>query len=238
MPDRQLPRPKRSNLVRLVLGFAVAAVTALVLTKWISMSSDAVRSAAFTLNVGGPLSEAGAMRPPGDPSARFFYWFLIVGVALAAGMITTILLLYRTPGFVRRTIVYLSLLAVAGPLTWLNYNLGDLVLPRFLQWGLDLYVIAIGALCIHLLGRLPSPQPDLRIFKLLAIALLACCAVAVPSFFALLWLMDALGVVSPGATRAVSWVHLTGAGALVSAVVAALNYKRELRKDAVQAQRL
>lgn len=216
--------------VRRTLAGTVGIITLVIVGLW-SVFGSLVISGYVDLHLalGVPLSQAGGPRPDSyDASAHSFYTLLINSLLLCAGATSALMVLVPRQTFRARAFVYLMFLAVLLPASTYNYTQGDHVLPAVFQAGLNLIVIFLGATIALSLATFEAKEPDVRVLKYMCMVLVLFGAVLVPGLFTLLWAMWRVGLI--GETT-LGWAQLTGTGGLASAIIAWLNYRREINKE-------
>jgi UDP-N-acetylmuramyl pentapeptide phosphotransferase/UDP-N-acetylglucosamine-1-phosphate transferase len=179
-----------------------------------------------------PISYANAPRPDSyDRSAHMYYFLLVGALIIAVGLLAAILVMEPRPTFRKRAWFYVGFLLIVMPASWYNYNQLDNVLAPTYQVGLNLITIFLTATIAIWLSNAPAASIDVRVVKMMCVFFLGL-AGFVPLFFSLLWLLQKVHLLSLDQAKSITWGHLTGIGAVASAIIAALNYRRELRKGA------
>ncbi len=108
--------------------------------------------------------------------------------------ITTIAVFWNgRPSELGRTVVYLLLLAVIGPLTFINYLQSDQWLNLWVQAGFNLFVAFAGYVVVLKLQRLDSKAADVLALQSLAIFGITSLLIALPLFYTTIFLSTALG---------------------------------------------
>jgi hypothetical protein len=221
--------------VRYVAAAAVALIFILLFAYWTLYASSEVRLYVWrNLAVPMSLSQAGGPRPDAyDRGAHLYYRVVLGALLLGAGGTASLLVLVPRRGFRVRAFIYLAFLAILLPASLYNFSQGDLILATPYQAALNLVIIFLGAAAVPVLVTASSEAHDTRVLKTIVLALILLGAVVVPAFFTILWLLWRSRVIPKDA---VTWGHITGVGTLISVIIAWLNYRREMRKDAAAAQ--
>jgi hypothetical protein len=117
------------------------------------------------------------------------------------------------------------------PVTFFNYSQGDLVLPRGIQAALNLVVIFLGATLAWWLSEYKVDSPDAKVVKAMGCFMLVTSAVFVPALFTVIWTLDRLNVLPPGASTRVGFGALTAMAGAGSLVFVWLRNLRDRRKE-------
>jgi hypothetical protein len=128
--------------------------------------------------------------------------------------------------------ISLLLLAIAAPLSWLNYARPDFVLPDTAQAALDLGLLLLGivcAICVTRIRDLPVPAATLQA-TVLGLVLFG--AVLLPGFFVILWLSSISGLITEPYFFTILWKWLLEAAIVVSIAIAGIYYMRKTRTAA------
>ena len=124
-----------------------------------------------------------------DYVREIFLWGYPSVVAIA-----TIAVFWRgRPSEIGRTVLYLLLLAVIGPLTFINYAQSDQWLNLWVQAGFNVFVAFVGYVIVLQLQRLNSKAADVMALQSLAVFGIAALLIALPLFYSTIFLSTALG---------------------------------------------
>ena len=83
----------------------------------------------------------------------------------------------------RRLLIYASLLAVIGPLTFVNYTQSDQLIDRRVQVGFNLFTVFVGLTVVLKLKHLSPKAFDARALRSISVLLVAVLCVALPLFY-------------------------------------------------------
>jgi hypothetical protein len=195
--------------------------------------------ASLTLVAGNTIAVPSASVPTGswfqtygyDQAAHSFYAIHTGALIVAAGCAA--LLIFPAPrGRTGPAWILLLLLAIAAPLSWLNYARPDFVLPDTAQAALDLGLLLLGivcAICVTRIRDLPSPAATLQA-TVLGLVLFG--AVLLPGFFVILWLSSISGLITEPYFFTILWKWLLEAAIVVSIAIAGIYYMRKTRTAA------
>jgi hypothetical protein len=175
-----------------------------------------------------PLSEAGAPRPGGGQHVELYYNILIAALILAVGGLAALLVLVPRPSFRRRAWIYVGFLLIVLPASLYNFSQEDTVLAPTYQFALNFISIFLTATVAIWIANLPAEAADVRVLKAMCVFLLWVPCIA-QILFNLIWFLNQINVLSLKETR-VSWTILIGLASVASAIIAALNYRREIQK--------
>lgn len=124
-----------------------------------------------------------------DHIRALFLWSYPAVVA-----ITTIVVFWNgRPSESGRTSLYLLLLAVIGPLTFINYLQSDQWLNLWVQAGFNLLVAFAGYVVVLHLQRVNSGAADVLALQSLAVFGITALLIALPLFYTTIFLSTALG---------------------------------------------
>jgi hypothetical protein len=179
-----------------------------------------------------PISQAGEPRPDAyDRTAHLYYELLIGALILATGGLTMLLVLVHRPTFRHRAWIYLGFMLIVLPATLYNFSQADTVLAPTYQFMLNWITIFLIATVAIWIGTLPVEAIDLRVVKTMCVFFLwLVCVVLI--LFNFVWFVNWSQLISLEEARKVTWGTLTGFAGVASAIIAALNYRREMRKAA------
>jgi hypothetical protein len=220
-------------ITRRVVAAIVAMLTIVVLLVWTLIANDAITDYAIMhLARNVPLSQASGPRPDAyDRAAHLYYELLIGALLIASGSVVALLILLPSRSFRQRAWLYLGSLLLLLPFSFYNFSQGGIVLAPAYQFGVNFVIVFLGATTAVWIANAPAVEIDERVLKIMCVFLLAL-VVCVVSFFNILWLLQKVQILTIDQTKHVTWAHLTSAASVVSAIVAWLNYRRELRKQA------
>jgi hypothetical protein len=217
------------SIARRFTAAGVALVTIYILAWWGLIGSGILtRYVFFHLTPNLPLSKVGG--PHMTVSATVFSIFC-GAILLVSGIAMFLLVVIPRPGFRIRGIIYVLFLAVILPATAYNYDQGDAVVRPPVQVGLNLLLIFLAATVAYWLNGASTTAIDIRVLKHLGVFLLLTVGVIVPGLFTTLWALWSLHVLNHDALQSVTIQSLTSFASVASAIIAWLNYKREVRKE-------
>jgi 4-amino-4-deoxy-L-arabinose transferase-like glycosyltransferase len=206
---------------------------------WTWVASDRIApDASYYLGRNIPLSQAGSPRPDSfDRLAQSYYLLLFGALLLATGVISAVCVLVPDKALRNRFWIYALLLVILLPASWYNFNLYDTVFKPSVQVALNLLIVFLGATTAFWIAGIKSNETDVRVLKIMAVFLLCFGAVFPMTFFTIIWFMEKIGMLTFDETKQIKWQHITAVGGCASAVIAGLNYRRELLKDKKQASK-
>jgi hypothetical protein len=124
---------------------------------------------------------------------QVFDWFATgYPLAVAAAVLATFW--NGRPSEFWRTTIYLLLLAIIGPLTFINYIQSDQFLNIWLQAGFNLFVAFVGYTLVLQLQRITSRAADVQAVQSLAVFGITALLIALPLFYSALFLGFKLGL--------------------------------------------
>lgn len=215
--------PKTRKVIAVVAG-SVFTLAGLVIA-WVGQ---------FVVATVGDLLVAPTLTPGWSlpPSPRDFYTFLVLALCCAAGVAVTALLWMRRPGHAVRRIVYIAILVALLPVSVYNYAHADFLVNRSAQAILNVLLVFGGTVVLLELLRLKAEANDGLVLQVLAIVSLGITAVFLPALFTLVWLLNAVGVLSKSGADALGLPGLSTLAAVVSATLGWLKYRRETKPEA------
>lgn len=165
------------------------------------------------------------------PSPRDFYTFLVLSLCCAAGVAVIALLWTRRPGYAARRIAYIAVLVALLPVSVYNYAHADFLVNRSAQAILNVLMVIGGTVVLLELVRLKAGSNDGLVLQVLAIVSLGITAIFLPALFTLVWILNAVGVLSKSGADALGLPGLSTLAAVVSATVGWLKYRRETKRE-------
>jgi hypothetical protein len=162
-----------------------------------------------------------------DQAAHSFYAIHTGALIVAAGCAA--LLIFSAPRGRTAAWILLLLLAIAAPLSWLNYARPDFVLPDSAQAALDLGLLLLGILCAICVTRIRDLPASAAALQATVLGLVLFGAVLLPSFFVILWLSWISGLVVESYFFTVLWKWILEATIVVSVATASIYYMRKTR---------
>ncbi len=192
--------------------------------------------ACLTLITGNTLAVPDASIPAGglfqtygyDQTAHSFYAIHTGALIIAAGC-AAVLIFAAPRGRTGPAWVSLILLAIAAPLSWLNYARPDFVLPDTAQAALDLGLLLLGIVCAICVTRISDLPTTAVALQAIVLGLVLFGAILLPSSFIMLWLSWVSGLVTESYFFAVIWKWILEATIVVSIAIAGIFCMRRTR---------
>ncbi len=163
-----------------------------------------------------------------DQTAHSLYAIHTGALIIAAGCAA--LLIFSAPrGRTGLAWVLLFLLAIAAPLSWLNYARPDFVLPDIAQAALDLALLVLGLACAICIARIPDLPTTAALLQSTVLGLTFFGAILLPASFIVLWFSWMSGLITESYFFAVLWKWILEAAVVVSVALASIFYMRRTR---------
>ena len=154
-----------------------------------------------------------------------------VAYPLAAGVTTTALLWSGRPNMWRRLIVYLFLMVIIAPMSWVNYAMSDQWLNIWVQAGLNIIISVFFLTVVNLFRSVRLASADVIAIQSISVLMLTSFGVFLPLFYTSVFLAYAVGAINHSQVLAISdrapLLFVGGAGA----VVTFLNQLDRMRKE-------
>ncbi|HRB17528.1 MAG TPA: hypothetical protein PK224_17160 [Nitrospira sp.] len=166
---------------------------------------------------------------PQDRSS--FYTLFVLGLCVAAGLSVTALFWSPRPGYSIRLTIYVLLLVALLPISVFNYAHADYLVNRSAQALFNVLLVFGGIVVVAELLLFRSSGRDLIVVQVLAVFTLSLTAVFIPATFSVVWLLNALGVVTATAAESISLPTLSTVSGVFSAAVAYLKFRREIKTE-------
>jgi len=160
-----------------------------------------------------------------------FYRFFVLGLCVSAGLSVTAFFWSPRPGYSMRLIAYVLLLAALLPISVFNYAHADYLVNRSAQALFNVILVFGGAVVVAELLLFRSSARDLLVLQVLAVFALSLTAIFIPATFSVVWLLNALGVVTTTAANSISLPTLSTVSGALSVAVAYLKFRREVKAD-------
>ena len=160
----------------------------------------------------------------------------VLGLAVAAGLAFTLLCWERRPKRWRIEVTFWLLLALALPMSLINFWSGDVFVSRSQQIVLTLVQVFLTAVCLLQLSRRETSTDAEAVLKAMTMLFLLAFGLFVPLLFAAIWSVHSLHLISYEDSKTFSsgWVSvISGIAALVISV---LQYRLAKVKHASEAQ--
>jgi hypothetical protein len=122
----------------------------------------------------------------------------------------------------RRLLIYASLLAVIGPLTFVNYTQSDQLIDRRVQVLFNLFTVFVGLTVVLRLKHLSPKAFDARVLRSLAVLLVAALCVALPLFYTGVFGLVLFGWIDHRQAQAIGDHTALGISGAVGAIAALL----------------
>ena len=161
-------------------------------------------------------------------------WF-ISGYPIVVAAAVLAALWNGRPSEAWRTTLYLRLLAVIGPLTFINYVQSDQFLNIWMQAGFNLFVAFVGYTLVLQLQRITSRATDVQAIQSLAVFGISALLIALPLLYSAIFLGFKLGLLDHKQIGEINEkTPLIFAGGM-GAIVALLTTLAKLRSPAASA---
>lgn len=128
----------------------------------------------------------------------------LYGYPAAVGVVTIFFLWRGIPKETFRIILYILILALVGPLTFINYQMNDQWLNLWIQLSFNLFVAFVGYVLVLKIRDVKPQAADLKAFQSLAVLLIAALLVALPLFYSAIFLAVALHLTDHKGVQAIS----------------------------------
>jgi hypothetical protein len=122
----------------------------------------------------------------------------------------------------RRLLIYASILAVIGPLTFVNYTQSDQLIDRRVQVVFNLFTVFFGLTVVLKLKHLSPKAYDARALRSLAVLLIAALCVALPLFYTGVFGLVLFGWIDHHQAQAIGDYTALGISGAVGAIAALL----------------
>lgn len=219
-------RPSLRKILALIVGAGIAIGSVV----WSWHSSDVVAQAiGFKIGLASEFQEGDAVY---KKFSDIYIAMAFVGVSLAAGLSFTLLAWERRSKNVVMEAIYWILLAIALPMTVINYWSADLFVSRSQQALLNVALCVLGIVCVAHILRVSTHSAGASVLKGLVIFFLAFQAVLVPAIYTILWWLNLQKAIflADAQSFAPGWISaVSGIGALV---VSILQYRISAAKAA------
>ncbi len=165
-----------------------------------------------------------------DQAAHSFYAIHTGALIVAAGCAA--LLIFSAPrGRTGPAWISLLLLAIAAPLSWLNYARPDFVLPDTAQAGLDVGLLLLGILCAICVTRIRDLPAYAATLQATVLGLVLFGAILIPGCFVILWLSWISGLITESYFLTFLWKWILEATIVISVAIAGIYYLRKPRSS-------
>lgn len=160
-----------------------------------------------------------------------FYALFVLGLCVSAGLSVTALFWSPRPGYSTRLTIYVLLLAALLPISVFNYAHADFLVNRSAQALFNVLLVFGGTVVVAELVLFRPTGRDLLVVQVLAVFSLSLTAVFIPATFSVVWLLNALGVVTATAANSITLPTLSTVSGVLSAAVAYLKFRREIKTE-------
>jgi hypothetical protein len=185
----------------------------------------------------GAIAELAILLTPDNPIVpRFvkpgktgdvYHLIYMLGLCVTSGFAVTYLLWERRPSYFRRRVVYIAFLMLILPMSMYNYFHFDIIIRPSAQAIINLLIIFLGTVLAVDTYKIEAIQLDAKVLKWLVLFLLLFFSVLIPGLFSLLWILEALHVISYRTVRSMDLNVVSVIAGVVSAIIAVLSYKKE-----------
>ena len=163
---------------------------------------------------------------------HFFLW----GYPAAVGLAATYSFWHGFPSQRKRILLYLLLMAVIGPITFVNYTQSDQLIDLRLQVLFNLITIFVGYTVVLSLRALTPSSHDGLALQSLAILLITAFGIVLPAFYTGVFCLVLFGVIDHHAATGIGDKTALGLSGAVGVIVALLNGLELLRGRKVDAR--
>ena len=135
-----------------------------------------------------------------------------------------------------RITLYVIVLMVVGPLTFINYLVSDQWLNLWVQLVFNLFTAFVGYVLVLKLREVQADAADMKALQSLAILLIAALLVALPLFYSAIFLAVALHLIDHKGVQAISEkipLAVAGAAGVVAVLLNNLDTIREKKKKEI-----
>lgn len=122
----------------------------------------------------------------------------------------------------RRLLIYASILAVIGPLTFVNYTQSDQLIDRRVQVAFNLFTVFVGLTVVLKLKHLSPKAFDARALRSLTVLLVAALCIALPLFYTGVFGLVLFGWIDHKQAQAIGDHTALGISGAVGAIAALL----------------
>lgn len=123
----------------------------------------------------------------------------------------------------RRLLIYASILAIIGPLTFVNYTQSDQLIDRRVQVVFNLFTVFVGLTAVLKLRQMKPVAADARALRSLSVLLVAALCVALPLFYTGVFGLVMFGWIDHHQAQAIGDHTALGISGAVGAMVALLD---------------
>jgi hypothetical protein len=163
-----------------------------------------------------------------DGVGPIFFW----GYPAAVGVATCYLFWNGWPRENGRLVLYTFVLALVGPLTYINYHMSDQWLNLWIQAGFNMFVAFVGYVYVQKLRAADPSAADARAIQTLAVLLITPLLIALPLFYTTIFVAVGVNLIDHEQVRQINEkVPLIVAGG-AGAVVAFLKHLEQIRSPA------
>ena len=179
----------------------------------------------------GLASEVGESDAVYKKFADIYANFSFLGLAIASGLSFTLLAWERRPKKIVFEMVYWIFLALALPMTVMNYWSGDVFVSRSQQAGLNLVLCFLGIACVTHLYQTKVESFSGNIIKCFAIFFLSFQAVFLPGIYTVLWWLNWQNAIDLANASSFSPGWISAASGIGALVISILQYKISASKE-------
>jgi hypothetical protein len=158
-----------------------------------------------------------------------FWFFSTIGLAIAVALSLIHCFWNRRVSRKALALTYSILLVVLLTMSSANFALGDSFLNRGAQALIDLVLLVLGLIVISMLIRLRPQSPEGAVVRAGIVFLVFLQGVALPGLFGLIGLLNGQNALSVAQAQSIKPEWISAIAAIVSAVVAVLNYQATKR---------
>lgn len=147
-----------------------------------------------------------------------FTMFSFFGLSLISGLSFTLLFWEKGPVYLKVEIIYWILLALALPMSVLNYWSADTYISRSQQADVNAILLFLGAVCLVHLISISTSSVSSKVLKVITVFFLAFQGLLVPAIYTVLWRLNWQNAIFLADTNSLSpgWISsASGIGALI-----------------------
>jgi hypothetical protein len=158
---------------------------------------------------------------------KVFFW----GYPVAVGTTALFFFWSGVPRESRRIVVYILLLVVVGPLTFINYLVSDQWLNLWIQSGLNLFAAFVAYVLIFRIRHWRPTAGDLKALQSFSILLIGSLLLALPLFYTAIFIAYAVHLIGHDQIKSISDKTPLAVAGLAGIVAVLLNNLDSLRKS-------
>lgn len=137
-----------------------------------------------------------------------------------------------------RIALYVLLLALVGPLTFINYQMSDQWLNLWIQAGFNIFVAFVGYVLVLRIREIRAKSADAKALQSISILLITSMLVALPLFYTAIFLAVSVHLVDHKGVQAISEKIPLAVAGIVGILAVLLNNLESLRDGAREAKQV